>query len=770
MAIWRMLGAAAVAAEFTPYPYVWIQSPVPDDAVLPSRSKVSPQPEIILGLAEAGTSIQTNTLELALDGEAVEPEIHVAGPLVTVVYTPEELLTPSTRHEVRATFLDDASPPVCYEVAWEFAVGPYVLLEPGMAGPPGSASVPGFRVRTVQAPVDVPVANSLERALLQLTGLLAGSDGGPVPNEALPGPNPDGSWSVEGKLEFYSAGETEPTPYGFPGIPGTGGHDTRFAAEAIAFLELPAGPHVLRVSVAAALTDEMDDDGFALWANANPRDVLGIEIGRYSRTVPGIDPTVNTNDFMVFAPAEGVYPFRMVYYQTTRNAYWLWQSEDPDTGEWVFINDLSDPRALRAFQTSTHPPASGPAIIDARPGPRSGGVDPGAPLIVLWEDGERALNEASIELRINGQAQPAAVSRTGVRVTLDHKPSGGWPAGTNLIELLYCEAGMPLSDPIRRSWVFVVAPPAPLQCPVRGQWDFEAGDLRATVGLPLEYLDGAGGETALRTRFGATAELEVPDIGGEPARVMLVPGHPSNLIGYVMRHGLAANGGGQRVNQFTIAMDVYWMPTDKLFGAMVNYDLLNLSDGDFFYRAVDGGFGQGKEGYEGVTRMEMGRWHRVAWAVDMSRKPPLTTKYLDGIKHADLLEPDKGPDDPRRSMPIEGIVLFGDGDADERMALCVNSIQVREGKLPDAALERLGPPTASGIPRFLPGFDPGPWIDVRRIPGGIELAWEPFDMDWVLEESSTGEAGTWEPVEPAEDGRALVAIQSPMRFYRLRLP
>ena len=43
-------------------------------------------------------------------------------------------------------------------------------------------------------------------------------------------------------------------------------------------------------------------------------------------------------------------------------------------------------------------------------------------------------------------------------------------------------------------------------------------------------------------------------------------------------------------------------------------------------------------------------------------------------------------------------------------------------------------------------------------------------MDWVLEESSTGEAGTWEPVEPAEDGRALVAIQSPMRFYRLRLP
>ena len=59
---------------------------------------------------------------------------------------------------------------------------------------------------------------------------------------------------------------------------------------------------------------------------------------------------------------------------------------------------------------------------------------------------------------------------------------------------------------------------------VSGQWDFNEGDLRATVGRPLEFFDGTNGVCATKTRFGSTTQLGIPDIKGEPARVMVVPG------------------------------------------------------------------------------------------------------------------------------------------------------------------------------------------------------------------------------------------------------
>lgn len=43
---------------------------------------------------------------------------------------------------------------------------------------------------------------------------------------------------------------------------------------------------------------------------------------------------------------------------------------------------------------------------------------------------------------------------------------------------------------------------------VIGQWDFDRGDLSATVGTPLTYFSAA---TQAATQFGTTRDFELPD-------------------------------------------------------------------------------------------------------------------------------------------------------------------------------------------------------------------------------------------------------------------
>jgi hypothetical protein len=79
---------------------------------------------------------------------------------------------------------------------------------------------------------------------------------------------------------------------------------------------------------------------------------------------------------------------------------------------------------------------------------------------------------------------------------------------------------------------------------VTGQWDFN-GNLDATVGAALQYF----GDTASITAF------QDATIGGNPAKVMSF-GAATKTQGYLMTHGAGANGGGTKVNQYTLIMDV----------------------------------------------------------------------------------------------------------------------------------------------------------------------------------------------------------------------
>src|SRR6185436_14630207 len=103
------------------------------------------------------------------------------------------------------------------------------------------------------------------------------------------------------------------------------------------------------------------------------------------------------------------------------------------------------------------------------------------------------------------------------------------------------------------------------------------------------------------TTFGKCSELGVPLINGVDSRIMQVPGDLTRKIGYIMTHRIAPNGGGTRVNQYTLVMDVMVTNAPNPPGAVALWQtsdpINNSDDGDLFWQGNN--FGQGNLGYNG---------------------------------------------------------------------------------------------------------------------------------------------------------------------------
>jgi hypothetical protein len=123
-------------------------------------------------------------------------------------------------------------------------------------------------------------------------------------------------------------------------------------------------------------------------------------------------------------------------------------------------------------------------------------------------------------------------------------------------------------------------------------------------------------------------------------------------------------------------------------------------------------------------------------------------------------------------MPVGGAVLFGDEDG-ERHPAYVSSIQVRDGKLSDAELAALGPPTAIGIPLVLPGAsEVVAAVDIQRVGGTLSVLWPPGLTGYVLQSSPSLTAPNWQPVNGVNTdcGSATVQVGPGMQFFRLVRP
>ena len=210
---------------------------------------------------------------------------------------------------------------------------------------------------------------------------------------------------------------------------------------------------------------------------------------------------------------------------------------------------------------------------------------------------------------------------------------------------------------------------------ITGQWDFETSDLSATTALGIA------------------------NINGEVGRVMRFPACSSSQ-GYVLPHGAAPNGGGSKVNQYTLILDVLFPATSTGYRAFWQTDTNNTSDADLF---VNGANGIGISGtYQGS--LTLGAWHRVAFALDLTATSGQLSKYIDGalVGTQTLSEGVDG----RWSLGPTAL-LFTDDNGETGVGY-VSSIQFHNRTLTVADTAALGGPQAAGIP-------------VPQTPSGLQL-------------------------------------------------
>ena len=634
---------------------------------------------------------------------------------------------------------------ICLALLSTALPGLAVDIPDSVPGPAGSGRDAGFLVRSVQAPAPpeggVGLPSVLSRGIFQLNGTL--TDGGAVvANEAQAGDNDDGSFSA-GTINFEIAALVEdvngnPDEGGgavtnfnpnalFPGIPGTEGHTTNFTTEIVTYLELTAGEHTFGGQVWIARTDAAgggDDDTFAVYSGTNAGDFLASKLGEFVRSAeaPQFASVPDDYTFTFTAPSDGLYPFRLIYLQKTGGGGLEWYSVDSATGDKILINDPDDARAIKAFRSSTATNHNHPYIAEIRPQPGSRGIPAGDKIEVLLLDSAALVVSNSVQIFVNDRevTGDSTISSAAGRTSIAYQPNPAREDLANAVKVLYEDTA---GRSFERTWDFEISPGEGVTT-VTGQWDFDNGDLVASTGRDMEFLRDALGDT---TEFGTTTELDVPDINGEPANVMFVPKPDGNGkdVGYVMYHGIAPNGGGTRVNQYTLLMDVMVAPDASGAGGIIQIDsprpgadgtIPNSGDGDFFWQ--NGKIGQGGGGYHGFPegeKIEAGEWYRMVFAVDLAADPPVVTKYANGIKLIDWEQ--NSIDQPRRALLKDYAILFAD-NGDENVGWYANSVQIREGKMSDVEIESLGGPTAEGFPLIL-FDDPNATVSTRNTFGDL---------------------------------------------------
>jgi hypothetical protein len=306
---------------------------------------------------------------------------------------------------------------------------------------------------------------------------------------------------------------------------------------------------------------------------------------------------------------------------------------------------------------------------------------------------------------------------------------------------------------------------------VSGQWDFDNGDLVATIGTDIVPRPG----TELVTAF----ETTVFEDGAGNVMRFNYPGGAGNTaaLGYILPHGILPNGGGQKVNQYSLIMDIYFPASSSgLYRSLLQTETNSTTDGDLFINdSTTNGVGISSQYQGNVTPDE---WHRLVFTFDLTKRE--LGKYLDGTN---VLSGPVGSN-PLGTGPYQylsassGIVdnrwaldplalLFADEDG-EIAAGSVNSIQTWAGVLSASQIARLGKATSTGIPVNIP---PLPALTI--VIGSFEtptVTWPASFADYVLERSTSLAPGaTWTEVVGAAPGLyEEFDTPNPAFFYRLR--
>lgn len=296
---------------------------------------------------------------------------------------------------------------------------------------------------------------------------------------------------------------------------------------------------------------------------------------------------------------------------------------------------------------------------------------------------------------------------------------------------------------------------------ITGQWNFNQGNLSAVYGQPLTY---STPQVQTDTSFGTTTALGISDIAGEPANALHWIPTAGAGGGYVMTHGIAPNGGGAKVNQYTVIIDLLYPSTSTGYRSLWQTSTPGDADGEVFF---NGSSGLGIAGvYQGSLSADV--WHRVVFAFDLTQRE--FGKYIDGVNvvsgqvgatpfglhEAQYLSTATtaiagGGVDLRWSLnPTAQLLGDNDGEVKE---VYVSSVQIRNGRMSDADIAALGAPTA----RKIPGF-----IRATRSAGNIVIEWTGLVL-----ETAPSVTGPWSVV-PAATHPHTVLAPAESGFFRMK--
>ena len=223
-----------------------------------------------------------------------------------------------------------------------------------------------------------------------------------------------------------------------------------------------------------------------------------------------------------------------------------------------------------------------------------------------------------------------------------------------------------------------------------GVWDFDDSTnlIKATVGNDLELKGNQTSIPGLKTGDGA----------------VIIPKGSY----YIANHGMAPNGGGSYVNQYSLIFDIE-IPSLGVWYSLFNTSDTNANEGDLFIDPT-GKIGLGVTGYsEKLITTEY--WHRVGIVVDL--EAGIIKYFLNGeLIHSAAEQPLDG----RHSLYSTNdanpwILLFADANGDDA-AIYVSRVALYDVVLTDDAVKALkgpggndGPAVAtpiSGIPPATP--------------------------------------------------------------------
>lgn len=238
----------------------------------------------------------------------------------------------------------------------------------------------------------------------------------------------------------------------------------------------------------------------------------------------------------------------------------------------------------------------------------------------------------------------------------------------------------------------------PLQAAsLTGLWKFDnSGSLgQATVGTDLSFTGAAPGTWS--------ASL-VDDHGASLSGVITTaPAAFGNQI--IASHGIAPNGGGVYVNEYTIVLDLFSPAGSRnSWRTIYQTNTGNSNDGDYFIDPATDVVGVGAMGYSAAS-MDETSWTRLVVTFNLESGPSDIRTYMNGTLFNVHNVPTGGLDG---RFSLDPTVLFVSDNDGDNAPLNVGAIAIYDGALTAGEVAALG---VAGAPIPVPE------------PSGVALAW-----------------------------------------------